>query len=194
MRTLMSLLLVVVAFIGCTGPGVTSSQQGNTSSLELDRFNHSPPWDDVSAEEMDRTLIAQFKGRSFVCRQAKDHTPEDTDNAARAFDEFVQYSTHGDLVPDFWGSEATRKKRLDLIRTAIKAGSWKAEYVDSVWAFRVRGDTAAHQDAARRLEKLAAQGIPVAAYTYATFLEQVPEEQERVMSEAIDRGSPDAMA
>jgi hypothetical protein len=193
-RTLVSLLLVVVAFTGCTDRSGTSSQQGNTSSQELARFNQSAPWDDVSAEERDETLIAQFKGRSFVCRQAKDHTPEDTGNAARAFGEFVQYTTHGDHVPDFWSSEVTRKKRLDLIRAAIKAGSWKAEYVDSIWAFREGGDAATHQDAVRRLEKLVSQGIPLAAYTYATYLEDAPGEQERMMSEAIDRGSPDAMA
>ncbi|WP_211609636.1 SEL1-like repeat protein [Paraburkholderia haematera] len=190
----MLLLFVVVAFTGCTDQSGTSSWQGNTSSQELDHFNHSTVWDDASAEERDQTLIAQFKGRSFVCRQAKDHTPEDAGNAARAFGEFVQYTTHGDGVPDFWDSEAARKKRLDLISAAIKAGSWKADYVDSVWAFKARGDAAAHQDAARRLEKLASQGIPIAAYTYATYLEQTPDEQERVMSEAIDRGSPDAMA
>ncbi|WGS49122.1 hypothetical protein LFL96_15320 [Paraburkholderia sp. D15] len=193
MRILVPLFLVVVAFTGCADRSVLPSRQDTTSSQELTSFNHSAAWDDVSAQEMDRTLLAQFKGRPFVCRQAQDHTPEESAAAAKAFAEFVQYTTHGNSVPDFWDSEAARKKRLDLIRAAIKAGSWKAEYVDSVWAFRVRGDAAAHQDAARRLEKLAAQGIPIAAYTYATYLEQVPQEQERVMSEAIDRGSPDAM-
>jgi len=184
-------IILLAIFSTFLGPGgcVQSTEQHR-----LAEFNHAKPWDGVSADELDHDLVRRYQGKPFQCSRAADHTPEETPVAARAFADFVKYSAHGDSVPDFWMNESSRHKRKQLLADAVEAGSWKAAYVDAVWAFHLAEDNATMQRSGNRLASLVKRGIPIAAYTYATYLDQAPGEQDRLLNEAIIRGSPDAMA
>ncbi len=181
------LLAIFSTFLGISGCVQSTVQR------RLTEFNHAKPWDGVSADELDHNLVRRYQGKPFQCSRAANHTPEETPVAARAFSDFVKYSTHGDSVPDFWMNESTRNKRKQLLADAVKAGSWKAAYVDAVWAFHLAEDDVTRQRSGNRLASLVKRGIPIAAYTYATYLDQAPGEQHRLLNEAIVRGSPDAM-
>ncbi|PAM84812.1 hypothetical protein CES87_05115 [Pseudomonas sp. ERMR1:02] len=66
---------------------------------------------------------------------------------------------------------AHRKKRETLLEAAIKAGSWKAKYFDSVWSYRYTKVGDSKKQAFARLVELGGQGIPIAAYKIGTYLE-----------------------
>lgn len=160
----------------------------------LAKLNRSPTHDDATRSEHSTELLARFDGRPFQCRNSIDYTPEETAEAASAFDAFVRYVKHGDSIQDFWMDPKRRAERERLIAKAIEIGSWKAEYVDAVWRLTTRSSSDAHEKAVRQLEGLVERGIPIAAYKYATFLDRDPDEQYRIHAEAIDRGSADSMA
>lgn len=187
MRFFAVLLTVLSCFVSMAAHAQIGEQR------RLMQFNHAAPWDGVSADELDHVLVKQYANKPFQCRRAIDYTPEETPAAVRAFSAFVEYSKHGDSVTAFWRDGAARERRAQLLAEAIDAGSWKAQYTDAVWAFRMASNEAARQLAGKRLAKLAERGFPVAIYTYATYLDAAPDEQARLFSEAIDRGSPEAM-
>ncbi|MDR5751373.1 MULTISPECIES: hypothetical protein [unclassified Caballeronia] len=166
----------------------------HAADSRLDQFNQSTPSDGASADESDTMLISAFKGRPFVCRNAVDYTPLDADEAKGKFSEFVRYTKQGDADEKLWLSETNRKKRDDLLKTAVDAGSWKAAYVDSIWSIRFPSSSQSRQNASRQLEQLVRQGIPIAAYKYATYLYGRDDEMMYyLLKQAIDRGSPNAM-
>lgn len=187
MRSMVILVTVLTSHLAATSSAQPAEQQ------RLTEFNHAKAWDGVSADELDHDLVRRYQGKPFKCNRAADHTPDETPIAALAFNDFIKYSVHGDSMPDFWMNGSSRHKREQLLADAIKAGSWKATYVDAVWAFHVAEDNAARQQSGNRLITLVKRGIPIAAYTFATYLGEVPGEQDRLLNEAINRGSPDAM-
>ncbi len=160
----------------------------------LEEFNHSVRFDGVSADELDRTWISEFKKGDFVCRNAVDYTPQETAPAQREFAEFVRFVKLGGADENFWTNPANRKKREDLMASAVKAGSWKGAYVDSVWSIRFPKPGQSPQEVSRQLEELVRQGIPISAYKYATYLYGRDDDtMHYLMKAAIDRGSPNAM-
>jgi hypothetical protein len=161
----------------------------------LEKFNHSPPYDGVSAYEMDHELNDHFKDKAFQCRNAGDYTPVDSDESIQAFDKFVQYVNQGSSARDFWMEPTNQTQREELLEAAISAGSWKAHYINAMWTLKTRGNNLEGDEAVSQLEALAAGGIPIAAYMYSRlFFGKDPAEEQRMLSEAVDRGSPEAMA
>lgn len=140
-------------------------------------------------------LVSQFKAKNFVCRNATQFTPKESDAAARAFSEFVEYNETGGKTENFWMDAANKQKRENLLSAALKAGSWKADYVDSVWSIRFPKGPESAKDASARLVKLVEKGVPIAVYKYATYLfGRDDKDMYYLLDAAIDRGSPHAMA
>lgn len=162
--------------------------------MALEDFNHFPSWDGTSAYlSTDPSLAAHFKGKKYVCSELKDASPIESDEAARAFNEFVDYTKQGSKIDNFWMDATHKKQREDLLSAAIKAGSWKADYLDSVWvAWRKNGEAA--QQASAKFLELVQRGVPIVIYKYASNLfGRDHESMYYLYSAAIDRGSPHAM-
>jgi len=172
----------------------SSALSAQSLQAQLTRFNNSPAWEGVSSDENNAELIGQFRGKPFVCSNASDYTPQDSAAASRAFSDFVEYGAKGDRIQNFWDDAGHKQKRESLLASAVKAGSWKAVYVDSVWSLRYPKAGESHETAVSHLESLVRQGIPLAAYKYATYLfGRDDKTMYELLDQAIQRGSPEAM-
>ncbi|VTM13372.1 Uncharacterised protein [Klebsiella pneumoniae] len=162
----------------------------------LEDFNHSPKWVDSAGQiNPDPGLMKYFQSMKFVCHNASGFTPEENKSAAKAFSELVQYTSEGDQIKGFWNSPEHKQKREGLLATAIKAGSWKAAYVNSVWAIKYPSAETPIEVASTKLHELVSRGIPIAAYKYASYLfGRDDETMYYLYAEAIKRGSPQAMS
>lgn len=191
----MKLLAFFRCFVAVLCVAFSSLNFAGVAPNTLEAFNSSPTWDGTSAEiSDDPALVAQFKGKNFVCRDVNDYTPKESEAAAHAFSEFVLYSIAGDKVDNFWMDETHRKERERLLSTALKAESWKADYLDSVWTIRYSKDAKTRQAADARLIKLVEKGVPIAVYKYARYLfGRDGKYMYYLLDAAIDRGSPNAM-
>ncbi|GKX55993.1 hypothetical protein SOASR030_21050 [Leminorella grimontii] len=163
---------------------------------KLEDFNHSPKWADSAGRiNPDTGLLKYFQNEKFVCQNESEFTPKETPAAAKAFSDFIQYASKGDQIEGFWGDAKHRQQREDLLVAAVKAGSWKATYVNSVWAIKYPSAETPADVAATRLRELVAKGIPIAAYKYATYLYGRDDmAMYYLLAEAVKRGSPEAMS
>lgn len=160
----------------------------------LEEFNRSPAWENSSGETSDNpSLTKPFKGKKFICRDEAAFTPKEEAAASDAFREFVEYVSRADQVESFFMDAANRKAREDLLGAAIKAGSWKAKYFDSVWSYRYTKVGDSKEEAFARLVELGIQGIPIAAYKTGTYFGAQDDDMYFWFDAAVDRGSADAM-
>jgi hypothetical protein len=160
----------------------------------LEEFNRSPAWENSSGETSDNpSLTKPFQGKSFVCRDETPFTPAEEAAASDAFSEFVEYVFRADQIENFFMDAAHRKMREDLLDAAIKAGSWKAKYFDSVWSYRYTKAGDSKKQAFSRLIELGKQGIPIVAYKIGTYFGGQGDGMYFWLDAAIDRGSADAM-
>lgn len=167
----------------------------SASAKSLEDFNHLPPVygssDQLSPEPH---LLAEFKDKKFVCRTEEGATPKESPAAAAAFRQLVDYAAEGDPVENFWLDAGNRKKREDLLAAAVKAGSWKAIYLDSLWTLRYPATPEAATQASATLQKMIQQGIPIAMSDYAASLYgRDYNTMYTLLSAAVDHGSPQAM-
>ncbi|MFS2200877.1 hypothetical protein [Pseudomonas sp. Pseusp3] len=184
MRTLTTVLLLIFA-------GLVSAQPLNKS---LEEFNSSPAWENSSGETSDNpSLTRPFQGKNFICRDEETFTPTEKAAASDTFSKFVEYVSRADQIENFFIDPAHRKKREDLLETAIKSGSWKAKYFDSVWSYRHTKAGDSKKQAFARLVELGGQGIPIAAYKIGTYFGRQDDGMYYWLDAAIDRGSVDAM-
>lgn len=186
--SLVFMALLLTAFSGPT--------PARSLSDELEKFNQSPPFgpasDDLSPDE---NLLRHYQRKSFDCRDDLESSPRETVNAARALRAFLEYSMAGDQGERYWDDAEHRQRREDLLAAAIKAGSWKAVYLDSVWAIRFPSKIKPAEIASATLRKQAQEGVPIALYKYSTYLfGRSNDSMYGLLSEAIERGSPQAMA
>lgn len=162
------------------------------TDAELRRLNNLNVPENFQPQENDPALVNAFQHYQFDCRSESGFNPKESKTAQERFDAFVTYFNRHRTPTD-----EQAKKRLDLLTAATKSGSWKAKYVDMIWEIReVRGGPRA-QALAKELTGLAEEGIPIAIYQYVErmggFYDQ-PDERNRMLKAAIDRGSPQAMA
>lgn len=187
----MRILLLTCALFA---PLASAAVPAESLQARLARFNHSPVWQSSNSDEPNSELTGRFRGKLFVCRNANDHTPQDDAVASRAFGDFVEYNAQGDRIQNFWNDAGHKQKRESLLAAAVKTGSWKAAYMDSVWSLRYPKAGESHERAVAHLESLVRQGVPLAAYKYATYLfGRDDKAMYELLDEAIQRGSPDAM-
>ncbi|WP_455818276.1 hypothetical protein [Pseudomonas cerasi] len=166
-----------------------------TTAKSLDDFNHAPPVygssDQLSANPH---LLAAFKDKTFVCRTGAEFAPAESAAAEVAFRQLVDYAAQGDPVENFWMDADHRKKREDLLAAAVKAGSWKAVYLDSVWTLRYPASPEAATDATATMKKMIDQGVPIATYQYAASLYGRDDKTlYTLLSKEVDRGNLQAM-
>jgi hypothetical protein len=173
--------------------GVTVPLMGQAASLsdELKRFNQIEiPVDERIIQDFDDGAIAAFSEYKFKCRRQKDFNPKESSNGTAQFKAFLRYaSDHPEPT------EAEKIERLALLQAAAKAGSWRADYVDLIWdIWTNRNDRNTLQSLSVRLANFAEQGIPIALYGFVHWHEDIPRmERYRILKEAMERGSPQAM-
>ncbi|GAB7528976.1 hypothetical protein PS3A_13850 [Pseudomonas sp. 3A(2025)] len=169
---------------------------GHLSALDLssplEDFNHMPP-SEPSIVSTDADLTRRFTGKQFMCTKVEDHTPQESETAARAFDEFRVYSLIGERDESFWSDSAHRQRRDALRDAAVKAGGWRADYVDVLWQLRGERKPDVVNELSVRLQTLATT-VPMAMYRYGRFLWPYQNSDMYYLEDAaIDRGSPQAM-
>lgn len=144
--------------------------------------------------DSDEVLIKYFSNIDFTCENESDFTPKESPEATQAFWAFINYVNEGSKIKGYWNEKEHQQKRDGLLTAAVKVGSWKADYLESVWDMSGPRESPTVLKAQKRLRKLAYKGIPIAAYKYATpFYGWDSETFYYLMSEAIKRGSPHAM-
>ncbi|MBD8163892.1 hypothetical protein [Erwinia persicina] len=166
-----------------------------SAAKTLDDFNHGPTaYGSMGELATEPHLVAEFKDKKFVCRSEEAATPQESPAAAAAFRQLVDYAAIGDAKDNFWLDAGNRKKREDLLAAAVKAGSWKAAYLDSLWTLRYPASPDATTGANATLQKLIEQDVPIVTYTYASSLYgRDYKTMYRLLSTAVDRGSLQAM-
>jgi hypothetical protein len=160
---------------------------------DLTRFNRVAARGQRYDVPPNEELLAAFKDKSFVCKHAAKTTPVDNEKAEQAFKKFVEFYLRGTRIKDFWMDENNRRDREALITAAVKAGSWKAAYVDSVWAMHANRDKDVQMAALKRLWKLVERNIPIAVGKYASFLVYQPQDLYLALAEAVSQGDSNAM-
>lgn len=165
------------------------------SAKNLEDFNHLPAAygssDQLSVEPQ---LLSEFKGKKFICRNEADFLPKESAAAAQAFKKLVEYALAGDQVENFWMDKEHKEKRESLLAAAVKEGSWKAIYLDSVWTLSYPASPEKAAEAAETLQKLIKQGVPIVAYQYGSSLYgRDYKKMYTLLSGAVDRGSLQAM-
>lgn len=166
-----------------------------SAAKTLDDFNHRPTAYGSAGElTPEPHLVAEFKDKKFVCRSEEAFTPQESPAAAAAFRQLVDYAARGDVVDNFWQDAGNKKQREELLAAAVKAGSWKAVWLDTVWTLRYPASPEATKQANATLQKMIEQGVPIAAYAWASSLYgRDYKTMYRLLSTAVDRGSPQAM-
>lgn len=166
-----------------------------SAAKTFDDFNHGPTaYDSMGELATEPHLVAEFKDKKFVCRSEEAATPQESPAAAAAFRQLVDYAAIGDAKDHFWQDAGNKKKREDLLAAAVKAGSWKAVWLDTVWTLRYPASPEATTQANATLQKMIDQGVPIATYTWASSLYgRDYKTMYSLLSTAVDRGSPQAM-
>lgn len=157
----------------------------------LERLNHVDiPVEERVTDATDDGGIAAFGDYKFECRNQESFNPKEEARARARFQEFLAYFSRHPAP-----SKEQKAKRLVLLKAAIKAGSWRADYVDLVWSiWDNRADREALQSLSTRLTDFAERGVPIALYGYVHWMGSLPsEDRYRLLKIAIDRGSPQAM-
>lgn len=169
---------------------------GTATAKRLEDFNHAPTSYGSSEQlSVDKQLLAEFSHKKFVCRSEAAFLPKESPAAAEAFRQLVEYALAGDQIDNFWMDEEHKKQREGLLADAVKEGSWKAVYLDSVWTLRYPASPAERVNASEKLQALIQQGVPIAAYKYGSSLYGRDDNaMYALLSGAVDRGSPQAMA
>lgn len=161
---------------------------------ELEHYNHlklSPEAQVTDAT--DNGEIAAFRDFAFVCANQEDHLPKETPAARKAFERFVtEFEAHPDPTVE------DKRRRLDLLERAIKAGSWRAEYLDAVWGvWDNRGAPKEAQPFMDRLAKLADEGNPLAFKALLTWTNGMYEDMPRRvrwLKTGIEGGNPQILS
>ncbi|UXZ98759.1 hypothetical protein K3169_13260 [Pseudomonas phytophila] len=163
---------------------------------KLEDFNHLPALYGSSDQlSVNKQLLAEFKDKNFVCRSETDFLPKESTAAAQAFRQLVEYASQGDQTENFWRDKEHKKKREDLLAVAIKEGSWKAKYLDSVWSLRYPASPEKAAAASDTINEFVQQGVPIVVAGYgASLYGRDYDAMYKLLSDAVDRGSPQAMA
>lgn len=137
--------------------------------------------------------VAAFRGYQFECRKQEDYSPDETPAARAALDKFLAYfAAHPSP------NVAQKKERIALLEAAIKAGSWRADYIDVIWGiWDNRGNPREAQPYADRLGKFVDTGVPIAVHGFLEWTGGQYEHREQrtyLLKAAIERGNPQTMS
>lgn len=168
--------------------------QTETVADQLRRFNQvSIPDNERIIEAVDDGAIAAFGNYKFTCRKQEDFSPEESAKAKKSLKNLLSFAARHPAP-----SQAQVKETEDLMAKAIKAGSWRAKYIDlslRIWK-GLHWEQAAIPQLSEELADMTAEGIPAAAYGYVQWMGGLHDdkaERYRLLEAAIDRGNPQAM-
>jgi hypothetical protein len=141
----------------------------------------------------DNGEIAAFRNYRFECRHQSDFESPESPEASAALGRFLSYFA---AIPS--PSINQKKQRLALLKSAIAAGSWRADYLDAIWGlWDNRGRGQELQPFVDRLYAYADKGLPIAIYAVvewnAGMYDDIPK-RVSLLKAAIERGNPNAMA
>ena len=164
------------------------------SSEDLQRYNQVPLTRDAQVvSATDNGDIAGFRDFKFECRKQQNYSRQETPEAKAALEKFLTYfSAHPSPT------DAQKTERLALLEAAIKAGGWRADYIDITWGiWDNRGRPRDAQPFADRLQKMAHEGMPIAIHSLLRWTNgQYGNREYRMvlLKAAIERGNPNTMA
>ena len=166
----------------------------DVSSADLQKYNQVPlAPDEQIVSATDNGDIAGFRDFKFECRKQQNYSHQETPEAKAALGKFLTYfSAHPSPTA------AQKTERLALLEAAIKAGSWRADYIDITWGiWDNRGRPRDAQPFADRLQKMAHEGLPIAVHSLLRWTNgqyQNREYRMLLLKAAIERGNPNVMS
>lgn len=164
------------------------------SEEDVRRYNHVPLSRQAQvADNTDNGDIAGFRGYRFNCRKQQDYSKPESAQAKAALDRFMAY-----FVAHPSPSDRQKTERLALLQAAIKAGSWRADYIDVMWGiWAYRGSPQELRTYADRLQKMAADGVPIAIHSFLRWTDgqyENPTRRIQLLKAALERGNPNTMS
>ncbi len=186
------IFLAALALLACTG--YSHAEVASAVKQDLIKYNQLKLSADAQVvNATDNGEIAAFRGYRFECRNEADFHPPESPDAAAALDRFLRYdATHPSP------SAAQKTERLALLDAAIAAGSWRADYLDTIWGiWDNRGRPNALKPFADRLYAFAENGLPVAIHALVEWnggmYDDIPRRTD-LLKAAIEHGNPAAMS
>lgn len=167
---------------------------GASLQQELERYNHLKLSPEAQVTEAtDNGELAAFSDYTFACSRQDDHLPDETPAAREAFERFVtEFEAHPTPTVE------DKRRRLDLLKRAIAAHSWRAEYLDAVWGvWDNRSMPKEAQPFMGRLAKLADEGNPLAFHALLTWTNGMYEDMPRRvrwLKTGIEGGNPQILS
>jgi hypothetical protein len=185
-------LLAALALMA--GPAVSHAAGPAVSAEDLRKYNQVRLSREARVvNATDNGDIAAFRDFKFDCRKQPNYSYQESPEAKAAVERFLAYVTAHPSP-----SDAQKAERLSLLEAAIKAGSWRADYIDITWGiWENRGRPQDAQPYADRLGKLASQGLPIAIHSLLRWTNgQYGDRQNRLLllKAAIERGNPNTMS
>ena len=190
-RALKALLTtVVLAAVHTT----TFAEAPEASAADLQKYNNIPrSRDSLIVHATDNGDIAGFRDFKFECRQQQKYSNPESPEAKAALENFLAYFAAHPSPTD-----AQKTERLALLEAAVKAGSWRADYIDITWGiWDNRGRPRDAQPFADRLHKMAHAGTPIAVHSLLRWTNgQYQDRKYRMLllKAAIERGNPNTMS
>jgi hypothetical protein len=189
-----SLKALIAALVLGAVNAVTHAAGPAISAEDLRKYNHVR----LSREEQfvdatDNGDIAGFRDFRFDCRQQQNYSYRESPEAKAAVEKFLAYVTEHPSP-----SDPQKTERLALLEAAIKAGSWRADYIDITWGiWENRGRPQDAQPFADRLQKMAHEGLPIAVHSLLRWTNGQYRNREYrmlLLKAAIERGNPNTMS
>jgi hypothetical protein len=190
-QALKSLLATVILAAAQAGSLAAAPE---VAAEDLRKYNHVRLSREAQfVDATDNGDIAGFRDFKFDCRQQQNYSYRESPEAKAAVEKFLAYVTEHPSP-----SDPQKTERLALLEAAIKAGSWRADYIDITWGiWENRGRPQDAQPYAERLSKLARQGLPIAVHGLLRWTNGQYEDRKNrllLLKAAIERGNPNTMS
>ncbi len=160
---------------------------------ELIAFNHLPQEERIGNENSNSAFSATYRNEPFTCVQQTEHFPTETPKAQEAFNLFVDtVKSRSEL-----DKEDYQYLRI-LLADAIKAKSWRAKYVQSVWNIKIDPYSKESKKELKTLVSMAQEGNPLALHAVLEWTGGIYEDsttwRKDFIKAAVRRGNPQVMS
>lgn len=156
----------------------------------LRQYNSIQVTDDFRVQGDSGIDLSKTLGLSaFVCVRQSDRMPKDSAKAQQAFQKFLDYF---DATATANITIKQKGERLELIKAAIAAGSWRAKYADLMWEIKENHlDQRKSYAFAVKLIDMANHGIPAAIRGVDSWISyNTSTERLQIQKAGVQSGNP----
>lgn len=160
---------------------------------ELIKFNHLPQEKQIGDDDSNSAFSATYRNEPFTCVQQAEYFPTETPEAEKAFNLFV------DTVKSRSKLDKEDYQYLRIVLAdAIKAKSWRAKYVQSIWNIKIDPYSEESKKELETLVSMAQEGNPLALHAVLEWTGGIYEDsttwRKDFIKAAVRRGNPQVMS